>query len=321
MKRIGTALCAFGLLLTIPLAPAQAQTWPQRSVRFIVPLGPGSGVDISARLLADRLSAKWKQTVVVENRPGGDAVVAINAVIGAKDDHVLLFAPTSSFTAHPYVLSKLPYDLSELAPIARVSSTLVGLVVPGSSKINSVKELVAQIKAESNKLNYTTATGMTDLIFEGYFKSAGLVITRVPYKDTVLAMTDLGEARIQAYVGALAIVQSHVKAGRAKLIAVTNSQRAPSFPDTPTVTEAGFPEMTFDGLTGLFGPRHLAEDARARIAADIREVLADPGIVSKLTATSQVIIPGTGKEFAASLDSQRETLAAIAKRIGLKAAQ
>jgi tripartite-type tricarboxylate transporter receptor subunit TctC len=321
MKRFWTGVGAVGLVLTLPMVtaePSQAQTWPQRPVRFIVSLGPGSGADIAARLLADRLTKKWKQPVVIENRPGGDAVVAITAFIGAKDDHVLLYTPTSSFTAHPHQHAKLAYDPNQLSPIARATNTLVGLVVPPALKINTVKELVEAIKAKPNTFNYSTATGMTDLIYEGYFKSAGLVATRVPYKDTVQATTDLGEGRIQAYVGALAIVRPHVEAGRAKLIAVTNSQRAPVYPDMPTVTEQGFPEMTFDGLIGLFGPREMPQALRDRIAADIKEVLADPGVASKLTATGQLINPGTSAEFAASMDAQRKTLAAIATRLGVK---
>src|SRR3954465_5907532 len=102
------------LVATTFATVSSAQTWPQRPVRFIVSLGPGSGADIGARLLADRLTSVWGQPVVVENRPGGDAVVAINAFISAKDDHALLYSPTSSFTAHPYVLDKLPYDPREL---------------------------------------------------------------------------------------------------------------------------------------------------------------------------------------------------------------
>jgi tripartite-type tricarboxylate transporter receptor subunit TctC len=159
---------------------------------------------------------------------------------------------------------------------------------------------------------------MTDVIFEGYFKSAGLNITRVPYRDVVGPITDLGEGRIQAYVDALAIVQPHIQAGRARLIAITNSERAPTQKDTPTVAQAGFPELTFDGLIGLFGPLDMPQAVRDRIAADVREVLADPGVASKLTATGQLINPGTSSEFAASLEAQRKTLAAIAKRLGLK---
>ena len=108
---------------------ARAQTsdtsWPQRTVRFIVPLGAGSGVDLTARSIADKLAAKWGQPVVVENRPGGDAMLAITAVLGAHDDHVLLFAPVSTFSAHPYLHSKLPYDPKDLTPIARVANTLM----------------------------------------------------------------------------------------------------------------------------------------------------------------------------------------------------
>jgi tripartite-type tricarboxylate transporter receptor subunit TctC len=325
MHRFGKALCTLlaGLVVMVSLGvPSQAQTssgtWPQRPVRFIVSLGPGSGADIGARLLADRLTAKWKQPVVVENRPGGDAVIAINAFIGAKDDHTLLYTPTSSFTAHPFMMAKMPYDPAELGPVARISNTMVGFIVPPSLKIDSVKDFIARVKAEPGKLNYSTATGMTDVIFDGYFKNAGLAITRVPYRDVVAPLTDLGEGRIQAYVGALAIVQPHIQAGRVKLIAVTNSERAPTQKDTPTVTQAGFPDLTFDGLIGLFGPRDMPTATRDRIAADIKEVLADPGVASKLTATGQVVSPGTGADFKASMDAQSKKLAAVVKQLGIK---
>ena len=294
------------------------RAWPQRPVRFIVSLGPGSGADIAARLIADKLTAKWKQPVVVENRPGGDAVIAINAFIAAKDDHVLLYTPTSSFTAHPFLMAKMPYDPNDLGPIARISNTLVGLVVPPALKVDTVKDFVAQVKAQPGKLNYATATGMTDVIFEGYFKSAGLNITRVPYRDVVGPVTDLSENRIQAYVGALAIVQPHIQSGRVKLIAVTNSQRAPTQKDKPTVAEAGFPALTFDGLIGLFGPRDMPAAVRDRIAADVKEAVSDPGITAKLTSTGQVVSPGTGAEFKKSMDEQSAKLGAIVKQLGIK---
>jgi tripartite-type tricarboxylate transporter receptor subunit TctC len=321
MSRLRAALCAFSAILIASTIAAMAQSWPQRSVRFIVSLGPGSGADIGARLFADRLTTRWGQPVVIENRPGGDAVVAITAFIGAKDDHTLLYTPTSSFTAHPFQHDKLPYDAKELDPVARVSITLVGLAVPASLNVSSVADLIAMIKAQPGKLNYTTATGMTDVIFDGYFKSAGLQITRVPYRDVVQPLTDLGEGRIQAYVGALAILQPHIQAGRVKLLAVTNKDRAPNLPDMPTVAQAGFPALTFDGLIGLFGQRSMSPAARERIAADIKAVAADPVVADRLKATSQVPAPGTGAELAASLDEQRAKLAAIAKELGIKPAQ
>ena len=137
----------------------------------------GSGTDIGTRLLADGLSKRWGQAVVVENRPGGDGLVAIGAMVAAHDDHVLLASPTSSFTAHPYQHDRMPYDPRELTPIARISNTVVGIAVPASLNIKSVAELVGLIRAQPGKLNYSTATGMTDVIYEGYFKSAGLQIT------------------------------------------------------------------------------------------------------------------------------------------------
>jgi tripartite-type tricarboxylate transporter receptor subunit TctC len=287
-------------------------------VKFIVSLGPGSGTDVGARLIADRLTARWGQPVVVENRPGGDAVVAINAFIGARDDHVLLYTPTSSFTAHPYQLDKLPYDTRELSPVARVSNTVVGFVVSPALNIGSLADFIALIRREPGKLNYSTGTGMTDLIYDGYFKSAGLAITRVPYRDVVGPMTDLGENRLQAYIAGLSIMLSHMQAGRAKLMAVTNSARAPIQPDTPTAREAGFPALTFDGLIGLFGQRAMTVAARKRIAADIRDVLAEPAIAARFKAMGAVVSPGDGAEFAAALEEQRAKLAEIAKVLGLK---
>jgi tripartite-type tricarboxylate transporter receptor subunit TctC len=321
MQRLGKALCALatGLLVSASLVSSSlAQTWPQRPVRFIVSLGPGSGADIGARLIADKLTAKWKQPVVVENRPGGDAVIAITAFIGAKDDHTLLYTPTSSFTAHPFLMAKMPYDPADLGPIARISNTLVGFVVPPALKIDTVKDFMAQVKAQSGKLNYATATGMTDVIFEGYFKSAGLNITRVPYRDVVGPLTDLGEGRIQAYVGALAIVQPHIQSGRVKLIAITNSERAPTQKDTPTIAQAGFPELTFDGLIGLFGPRDMAAAVRDRIAADVKEAVSDAAVASRLTATGQVVSPGNAAEFRTLMEAQSAKLAAVVKQLGVK---
>lgn len=315
------ALCtALLLAFSLPL-PSFAQNWPQRPVHFLLPLGPGSGVDISARLFADRLTKRWGQPVIVENRPGGDGVIAINAFIGAHDDHVLLYAPTSSFTAYPLQHERMPYDPKELSPIARISNTVVVFAVPASMKISSVKELLDLARAQPGKLNFTTATGVTDFIFDAYFKSVGIAMTRVPYRDTVQALTDLGEGRIQAYIGALAIVQPHLQAGRAKLIAVTGSSRAPMLPDLPTVAEAGYPELTFDGLTGLFGPRDMPDAARDKIASDIKAVAADPEIHDRLTATGQVVSPGNAEEFAAAIKVQQDKAAAVGKQLGIKMAQ
>src|ERR1051326_4114733 len=118
--------------LALLSAAAAAQAWPSKPVRFIVSLGPGSGADLGARLYAERLQKMWGEPVVVETRPGGDGVIAINAVIQAKDDHILLWGPTANFVGHPYSLETMSYDPKELVPVARVSGTVVTLGVPAS---------------------------------------------------------------------------------------------------------------------------------------------------------------------------------------------
>src|SRR5712672_3617218 len=132
-------------------APSPAQAWPQRPVRFIVPLGPGSGADIGARLVADRLSARWGKPVVVENRPGADGLMAIQAFVAANDDHTLLFTPSGSFTVHPFQYEKLPYAPDDLVPIARLSNTIMAVGVPESIGIATLTEFVARARAEPGK--------------------------------------------------------------------------------------------------------------------------------------------------------------------------
>jgi tripartite-type tricarboxylate transporter receptor subunit TctC len=316
------AFCAAAMIAAGQFVQAQspAQSWPQRPVRFIIPLGPGSGVDITARLLADKLAAKWGQPVVVENRPGGDAFLAITAVLNAHDDHVLLFAPASTFTAHPLLHDKLPYDPKDLTPIARVTNTLIALGVPADLNVSSVKELAAKIKADPGKLNYASVTGANDLLFAAWLKTGNLDMAKVPYKDAVQAINDLAEGRIQAFVGAYAIMRPRVQAGKVKVIALTNRQHAKALDNIPTASEAGYKALEFDGLVGLFGPRDFPQSVRDRIAADIREVVSDPDIEAKLSATGQVVNPGTPAEFAAALDDQRLTVKQIGDTLGIKPA-
>src|SRR6266481_486204 len=239
MQRL--VIVAFTLLGALMLAakPAAAQTWPQRPVKFIVTLGPGSGVDIGTRLIADRLTRRWGQPVVVENRPGGDGLVAISAFVGANDDHVLLAAPSGSFTAHPFIYKNLPYKAADIVPIARISNTIVVMAVPVSLEVKSVAELVAMARAQPGALNWAGTTGSNEFLFA----NAGLSMSKVPYRNLVEAANDLAIGRIQVNVTAFAIVRPQLEAGKVKLLAVTNTARAAVMPDVPTVTEAGYPDL------------------------------------------------------------------------------
>lgn len=320
-----SAFMAFGfaaLVATVAPSAAQAQApaWPDRPVKFIIPLGPGAGVDITARLLADKLSQKWGQPVVVENRPGGDAFVAITGVLSANDTHVLLFAPASTFTAHPLLHEKLPYNPKDLTSIARVTNTLIVLAVPTELGVNSVKELVAKVKAAPGKLNYASVTGANDLLFAAFLKTEKLEMAKVPYKDPVTAINDLSENRIQAFVGAYAIMRPRILAGKVKAIVLTNAQHAKALNDLPTAAEAGFKSLELDGLVGVHGPKDMPLAIREKIAADIRQVLSDPDINAKLAATGQVVNPGSPKEFDGALNDQRAKVGEIGKILGIKAA-
>lgn len=319
MRKFIAAALATATLAFIAATPAAA--WPERGVRFIVPLGPGSGVDLTARLLGDALSKKWNQSVVIENRPGGDGIVAINGFIGANDDHVLLFAPTGSFSSHPYTLDKLPYDPKALAPVARVTNTIVGFAVPTALGINSMKELIAKVKAEPGKLNWASATPTNEFLFQGYLQEEKLEMAKVPYRDTVSAINDLGENRIQMYVGAYAIMRPHLQSGKIKVLAVTNKDRAKGAAEIPTAREAGFPKLEFDGLVGIFAPTKLPDAVRDQIAADVKALLGDNDISGKLIATGQNVSPGTPAEFAAAQKAQTDQVDAVAKLLGLKKAQ
>src|SRR5215203_4447544 len=307
--------------LSQSLLPAHAQIWPQRTVKFIVPLGPGSGVDTTARLLASQLSARWGKPVVVENRPGGDGFVAITAFVAARDDHLLFFAPAASFTAHPYLHEKLPYDPRDLAPVARVAATVVSLTAPPQLNVKSLGELMAMARAQPGKLNWASVTGATDLVIAAFLKREGLDMTKIPYRDPVQALNDVAEGRLQFYWSSLAIVRGAIDAGRIKLLAITSSAPSSIVPGVVTATQAGFPGLTFDGLVGFYGTRDMPGELREKIATDVRAALADRVIVDRLQATGQEVVPGSAAEFAADIEKQHIGAAENAKVLGIKAAR
>jgi tripartite-type tricarboxylate transporter receptor subunit TctC len=322
MRRVHQSLFAAAVAAVAIAAsasgPARAQSWPNRPVKFILTLGAGSGSDIGARLLADRLTKKWGQPVVVENRPGGDGLVAITAFVGAHDDHILLFAPSSSFIAHPYQHENLSYKPSDLATIARVSNTVIGISVPVSMPVKTFKDVVEMAKAKPGQLNWAGITGALDIIFEGWLKSINVDIKKVPYRNPVEAANDLAADRVQVYESAYAIARPQIQAGKIKMLVVTNTARAQAIPDIPTVAEAGFPALTMDGLVGLFGPPTMPREQRLKIAADIKEVMDNDSIIKdRLILTAQVPNPGGPDEFAKSIAEQRGVLAKAAKDLGI----
>jgi tripartite-type tricarboxylate transporter receptor subunit TctC len=310
-------LAAFLLAASLPSARAwPAEAWPQRGVKLVVPLGPASGADVTARLLADQLSRRWGQPVVVENRPGADGIVGVAAFISGSDDHALLLAPTGTFTASPLLHPNQAFSPDRLAPIARLTTTLIAIAVPGSLNVNSLAELVTFIGSQPGRSHWASTTGATDLVFSGFLNGAGLSMVRVPYRDGVLALNDLSEGRIEVYMSALTAILPQATAGRVKMLALSNHERAAVAPEVPTVVEAGFPALQYDGLVGLFASTAMPAERREQIARDVQAVMADPDLATKIAATGQIVSPGTSTEFARAIAEQSVAFKAIAGSLG-----
>ena len=202
--------------------------------------------------------------MVIENRPGGDGIVAINAFVSAKDDHILLLSPTSSFIAHPWMHDNRPYKAEDLAPIARVSNTVIGISVPNVLPVNSLAELVALAKSKPGELNWAGITGA--LISTSPAGSS----RQSRHEQGAVPQPGRGRQRRrdQSRAGLRVrrrIAQPQLQAGNIKLLAVVNTNRAPVYPDIPTVAEAGQPALTIDGLVGLFGPPTMPMALRQRL--------------------------------------------------------
>src|SRR5262249_32491262 len=264
-----------GLLASVnSVTVASAQTYPQRAVKFILPFGPAAGTDITARLLAEKLAARWGKPVVVENRPGGDGLVAINAFTSANDEHTLLFVPAATFTAHPYVHEKLPYDAERgLLPITNVTTIVIALGAPASLNVKTLAEFIALARANPDTLNVSAAAGNSDLILSAFIKTQRLPVARVPYRDIQQAPSDLAEARIHVLMSSYASMLRLIRAGTLRFPGGASRKGVGTATDTPPVAEAGYPYLGLDGLIGMYGPRGMSMALRETIAADVRAVV------------------------------------------------
>jgi tripartite-type tricarboxylate transporter receptor subunit TctC len=325
--RLGVLALAAALLgpLCALAAPAAAQTstqsWPQRAVKFILPFGAGSATDVAARLMSDKLSARWGKPVVIENKPGADGLLAIGAFVSDNDDHVLLYASSASFNAHPYMQEKVPYNLErDLAPIAQVTDTILTASIPASLTANTLAEFVALARAEPNKFFAAGAAGVPEFTLGYFIKTQSLEVTKVPYRDIVQGATDLGTGQIQFLLSSAAVVRPLAQAGKVRMLAVTSRDRASIAPDVPTIYEAGFPTLAVETTAGLYGPSSMSRELRERISADVSAVVSDPVITERLVSTGQAVRTGGPEELAKTLREQAAQMATVAKALGLKTA-
>lgn len=300
---------------------ATAQSaWPERPVKFIVPLGAGSGADIGARLIGDRLQQIWGKPVVIENRPGGNGLTAINTFLTANDTHTLFYGAAATFTVHPYQMDVVPYNFTrDILPIAQATVTIAVVAVPASSPVKTLPEFVTWARDNPGKLNAALVPGISEITFDRFVKAEKLDITKVPYRNIVDAVADASVGRIEFLSSAYAVVQPAVESGAIRVIAVTNSQRFPGLSAISTCDEQGVSSMSYEGLAGLFGTDLLSAELRARIGEDVVRAANDPAIKPRIEATGQMVAPGGAALFKKSIEAQMEEVRRSAEFIGLKA--
>ena len=287
-------------------------TWPQKTVRFIIPLPPGSGTDLAGRLVAERLTERWGQPVVVENRQGADGIPAVSSFLSARDNHTFLLSFAGVITFNALLHERLPYDpATDLVPIAPVIDNFLGVSATALLKVNSLAELVQAARAQPGKLNWAATPGLPYYVLLALQKSAGIDMVQVSYRDFAPAYQDLNQGRLHVAATGVPTLAPHHHAGTARLLFVTNRDRSPQTPDVPTAAEAGYGELTFEGTVGLYGWRDMPVSLKERIATDLNAITADPAFRARAIAVGTAPRSGTPAAFAAAIEEQRAKIAAI----------
>jgi tripartite-type tricarboxylate transporter receptor subunit TctC len=307
-------LCGLALFGATAHSSAQAQSWPTHTVRMITPLGPGSGMDVAARLFAEKLSQKWGQPVVVENRQGADGILAVQSFLSDRDNHSLIFGFGGLLSINPLVHGdKLPYNVRDVVPVASAIDSTLALTVSTTLHANTMAEFVAQAKAQPGKLNWAATTGLPLYVMAALQKTAGIDIAQIAYRDFSPAFQDFATGRVHLLATGITLLLPQVSSGRGKFLMITNSERSPLAPDVPTPKEAGFPELSFDATNGIYGWRDMPQSLKDKIAADVRDICADPAVAERLKPTGSILRPGNSAEFAAAIEDQRAKVAAVAE--------
>jgi tripartite-type tricarboxylate transporter receptor subunit TctC len=316
------------LAFTMVLAGASAGTmsmclggddWPARTVKIIVPFSAGSANDVSARLYADGLAKRWGKPVIVENKPGADAIVGGGAFANARDDHTLLYGTASMITVSPLLQEVLPYDPSrDLVPISSTASSIFVIAVHDQLPVRSLPELAQLARSKPAELSWSSGPSLPHFVFAAMLARHALRQVFIPYRDATTQQMDFGEGRVQILSHALLAVRGPVAAGKARILAVTSPSREPGLPYVPTVAEVGFPEMEIEGLTGLFGWRDMPPALRDRISVDVQTVAGDSSVRSRIEAGGQRVLGSTPDEFSAAIERQRSRVQQIGRIVDLR---
>jgi tripartite-type tricarboxylate transporter receptor subunit TctC len=292
-------LCA--VPAAFPLSADAQEAYPSRAVKLIAPQAPGGGVDLVARIIADRLGVAMHQSFIVENQSGaGGAIASQMAARAAPDGYTLEIGYVATHATNPAVKKHLGYDaLKDFTPIAMLGGTPNLLVVAKAVPVNSLQELVAYAKANPTKLSYgTSGVGtLNHLLMEQFKHAADVSILTVNYRSIGQAFTDAMGGQIQVIFPGLAAAMQHVRSGAFKPIAVTGDKRNPLLPNVPTFKESGY--EGFNGLTwyGIVGPARMPEPITRKLNAEINKIIATPDFREKFAAEALNVMPMTPEQF------------------------
>jgi len=314
--RSTVALC---LMLLPPLAPAQS--WPERPVRFLMTAPAGSSIDTLGRTIAEKLSTRLGQPVVVENKPAAGGTVAVAETAKAPPDGYTMVLGYPGPLSFGPLLSKLPYDVQkDLAPVIITSSQPNVLAVNAQLPVKSVQELVAYAKANPGKLNYASVGNgsSSHLNMELLKTMSGFDAVHVPFNGSPPAVTATIQNETQMMFAVMQPLQAQIQAGKLRALAVTTAQRFPLLPDLPTIAESGYPGFEALAWNGVLVPAGTPRPVVARLNSEINAILKLPDVVQKMNAQGFDLIGGTPDEFGALIKGEAERWAPVIRKVGLK---
>lgn len=314
MKKIASAL-----LLALAAAGACAQGaaagWPARAVTLVVPFPPGGGTDTGARIVAEQLSRKWGQPVLVDNKGGAAGQIGADLVAKAKPDgYTILMGNIGTQAINPSLYARMPYDPDKaFAPIALVAELPLAMMVNPAVPAMTVREFIALAKAQPGKLSYSSsgAGGGPHLAAEMFKDATGSFILHVPYRGGGPAIADLLAGHVQLSFMTVLEASGHIKAGKLRALAVTSDKRVPALPDVPTLAEAALPGFNSISWIGLLAPAGTPREIVDKISADVRELVAREDVRDKLVQLGAVPAAGTPAQFSALIDNDRKRYAQI----------
>ncbi|HYT97862.1 MAG TPA: tripartite tricarboxylate transporter substrate binding protein [Casimicrobiaceae bacterium] len=312
----------FAALATIIAAsPALAQSWPERPIKFIMAAPAGSSLDVLGRTIAEKLTVRLGQPVIVEDKPAAGGTVATAEVAkSAPDGYTMMIGFNGPLSFSP-LLQKLPYDVAkDLAPVITTTSQPNVLAVNASLPIKSVAELVAYAKANPGKLNYASVGNgsSSHLNMELFKQMAGIDAVHVPFNGSPPAVTATIQGETQMIFAVMQPLQAQIQAGKLRALAVTTAKRFPLLPDYPTIAESGYPGFEALAWNGVLVPAGTPKAVIARLNAEINAVLKEPDVVQKLHALGFDLIGGTPDEFGALIKGESDKWAPVIRKLGLK---